>query len=194
MINLHWCNGIIQKNSTLCCYKREKHFPNMADWKRTVVKTSTRQRLSNFLLNVFEVDIKIPSFFSVTHHSPSRPSSEVRHIQQTDTSDVPLVTSCSSLFMFTFGWCVSEQRNCLGVLYCTEVCKEATAVVMWSISVCRSPKNQTTLRHDSCKTCCMSLNLPVWQIWTQHRWMLVVNRCYIWVTLLINSLSLNDSL
>lgn len=31
MINLHRCNGILHKNSTLCCYEKEKHFPNMAD-------------------------------------------------------------------------------------------------------------------------------------------------------------------
>lgn len=38
MIHLHQCNGIIHLNkreknycSTLCCYEREKHFPNMAD-------------------------------------------------------------------------------------------------------------------------------------------------------------------
>lgn len=156
MINLHWCNGIIHKNSTLCCYEKEKHFPNMADWKRTVVKTSTRQRHSNFFLNVFKVDVEIPSSFQWC--IIPLVDRVVQHIQQTDyMPDALLITSCSSLFIFTFGRSVSEPWNLelrRIILYRAEECKEATAIV--SVSVCIKSPKQTTLRHDSSETCCMS--------------------------------------
>lgn len=110
MINLHWCNGIIPNNSTLCCYEKEKHFPNMADWKRTVVKTSTRQRHSNFFLNVFKVDIEIPSSFQYCIILLVDLNKNSDTNQQTDyMPDALLITSCSSLFIFTFGRCVPQQ-------------------------------------------------------------------------------------